>query len=213
MHLVQKTKPDSRGSSPAMTVCFEDPCGPSHVRIVRSIAALRHHPIDILRRVLDVAGFAMHAVLRVDLKAKPSALVHHLINASGAIALRRLRIDRKRVADRNRAVLELQVNRLVLFVIGAGESQIGQAVEGYDAVGFGIIDRLEFRGWPRAFRIVLAVAQGSEERYAEEFVHPHIEPAESEAAGKTELRPQRLHVSDLPQIVIDPGILDRGYVI
>jgi alkylation response protein AidB-like acyl-CoA dehydrogenase len=33
-------------------------------------AALRHHPVDVLGRVLDVAGLAVHAVLRVDLQAR-----------------------------------------------------------------------------------------------------------------------------------------------
>src|SRR5688572_18747300 len=35
-----------------------------HARIVRAAAAFRRHPDDVLRRVLDVAGLAMHAVLR-----------------------------------------------------------------------------------------------------------------------------------------------------
>src|SRR5262245_24092471 len=41
----------------------------SHVRIVRSAAALGSDPDDILRRILDVAGLAVHAVLRVDLQS------------------------------------------------------------------------------------------------------------------------------------------------
>ena len=38
----------------------------SHIRIVRPAAALGRHPGDVLVRVLDVAGFAVDAVLRVD---------------------------------------------------------------------------------------------------------------------------------------------------
>ena len=41
----------------------------SHIRIVRTAAAFRRDPHDVLRRVLDIAGLAMHAVLRVDLQA------------------------------------------------------------------------------------------------------------------------------------------------
>src|SRR6478752_6980329 len=41
----------------------------SHVRIVRPAAAFGRDPDDVLRRVLDIAGLAMHAVLRVDLQA------------------------------------------------------------------------------------------------------------------------------------------------
>ena len=42
----------------------------SHVRIVRPAAALRRDPVDVLRRILDVAGFAVDAVLRVDLEPR-----------------------------------------------------------------------------------------------------------------------------------------------
>src|SRR3546814_19492468 len=41
-----------------------------HVRIIRPTATFRHHPIDIMRRILDVAGLAMDAVLRVDLQTR-----------------------------------------------------------------------------------------------------------------------------------------------
>src|SRR6516225_4013155 len=37
----------------------------SHIRIVGSAASLRYDPIDILLRILDVAGFTMNAILRV----------------------------------------------------------------------------------------------------------------------------------------------------
>ncbi len=40
----------------------------SHVRIVRAAAAFGRHPMDVLPRVLDVAGLAVHAVRRVDLQ-------------------------------------------------------------------------------------------------------------------------------------------------
>src|SRR3546814_8214432 len=43
-----------------------------HGRIIRPTATFRHHPIDILRRILDVAGLAMDAVLRVDLQTRRS---------------------------------------------------------------------------------------------------------------------------------------------
>ena len=38
----------------------------SHVRIVRSIAALWRCPVDVLAWVFDVTCFAMHTVLEVD---------------------------------------------------------------------------------------------------------------------------------------------------
>ena len=47
----------------------------SHIGIIRPFAALWHRPVDVLRRILDVAGFAVDAVLGVDLKARRLALL------------------------------------------------------------------------------------------------------------------------------------------
>ena len=51
------------------------PPGHSHPRIIRAAGTFRRHPCDVLRRVLDVAGLAVHAVLRVDLKARLAAIL------------------------------------------------------------------------------------------------------------------------------------------
>jgi hypothetical protein len=40
----------------------------SHIRIIRPAAAFRRHPVNVLGRVLDVAGFAVDAVLSIDLQ-------------------------------------------------------------------------------------------------------------------------------------------------
>src|SRR5205085_10210018 len=59
----------------------------SHVRVVRPAAALRRHPHDVLRRVLDVAGLAVHAVLRVDLQPLVAAVfLDELVHGRGAVA-------------------------------------------------------------------------------------------------------------------------------
>src|SRR5262249_43506970 len=42
----------------------------SHIGIIRSPAAFGHHPVNVLSRVLDVAGFAVDAILGVDLQAR-----------------------------------------------------------------------------------------------------------------------------------------------
>jgi len=41
-----------------------------HIRIVRPAAAFGRDPVDVLVRILDIAGFAVNAVLRVDLEAR-----------------------------------------------------------------------------------------------------------------------------------------------
>src|SRR6478672_11778906 len=48
--------------------------GSSHIDVIGPVSALRRHPSDVLRRVLHVAGFAMDAVLRVDLEPQRLAL-------------------------------------------------------------------------------------------------------------------------------------------
>src|SRR5579885_2161681 len=65
----------------------------SHVRIVRPAAAFRCHPGDVLVRVLYVAGFTVHAVLRIDNKARLAALLYPLIDRGRAIAGRWSGID------------------------------------------------------------------------------------------------------------------------
>jgi hypothetical protein len=61
----------------------------SHVRIGWPFTTLRHDPVDILRWILDVAGLAMHAVLRIDLQARVVAafVAQDFINAGRAEAL------------------------------------------------------------------------------------------------------------------------------
>ena len=43
--------------------------GHLHVGIIWASPAFRRDPYDVLGRILDVAGFAMHTVLRVDHQA------------------------------------------------------------------------------------------------------------------------------------------------
>ena len=57
-----------------------------HARVIRPAAALRRDPHDVLRRVFDVAGFAMHAVLRIDLQALGVVgVLHELVDAGWAV--------------------------------------------------------------------------------------------------------------------------------
>src|ERR1039457_60224 len=53
---------------------------PSHVLIIRPAAALGRNPGDVLIRVLDVAGFAVDAILRVDDKFRRTRLLNPFID-------------------------------------------------------------------------------------------------------------------------------------
>src|SRR2546423_3699145 len=87
-----------------------------HVRIIGTAAAFGRYPGDVLRGILDVAGFAMNAVLRVDLESGAVRLLDDLVNAGGTVSLRRFRIFRQIDADGNGRILQHKVNRLVLLV-------------------------------------------------------------------------------------------------
>ena len=66
-----------------------------HCTVGGSSTTFRSNPGDVLARVLDVTGFAMDAVLRIDLEFLCIAFARDLINAGRAIALGRLSPDRQ----------------------------------------------------------------------------------------------------------------------
>src|ERR1700676_5241343 len=53
--------------------------------VTGSTAALGRHPVDVLRRILDVAGLAVHAVLRVDPQLRLAGEFLDLIHARRTI--------------------------------------------------------------------------------------------------------------------------------
>ncbi len=57
-----------------------------HPAVIRPARAFGANPSDVLRRVFDVAGFAVHAVCRVDLQARAAVFFDDFIHASRTIA-------------------------------------------------------------------------------------------------------------------------------
>src|SRR4051794_7431196 len=91
-----------------------------HPAVVRAAAALGRYPGDVLRRILDVAGLAVHAVLRVHAKlGRTAGTGDNLVYAGGAIALRRLVVERQVAFDRHERIGELEMARLVFVVCRA----------------------------------------------------------------------------------------------
>src|SRR6266702_2274950 len=70
--------PVVRDGAPA-TLCL-------HVRIIGAATALGWNPGDVLVGVFDVASLAVDAVLRVDDKARRTALLHPFVDPGWAIA-------------------------------------------------------------------------------------------------------------------------------
>ena len=89
-----------------------------HIRVSRPTRAFRRDPRDVLRRILDVTGLAVHAVLGVDLEALGAVFLgDHFIHASRAVTLRRFIVERQVGADRDARVFQLQVARLLFFMV------------------------------------------------------------------------------------------------
>src|SRR3954468_15407707 len=96
-------------------------CPRLHRLVVRAAAALRGNPGDVAVGVLHVAGFAVDAVLGVDLVARTCALLDPLVDASRAIAVRGTSEDIVLGRLLEIHVGNLEMNRLVLLMIGVGQ--------------------------------------------------------------------------------------------
>src|SRR3954454_6446186 len=86
-----------------------------HIGIFWSPTPLRGLPGDVAVGILDVASFAVDAVLRVDHKARLPTLLHPLINTGRAVARRRPGVDVMLRCLLERHVADPQVRRLVLL--------------------------------------------------------------------------------------------------
>ena len=97
-----------------------------HSNVVRAGAAFGRDPGDVAGRILDVAGFAVDAVLGVDAELPGAAGVDDFVNPGRAIARRRLgAIGRLGPAERDGWIGEPQVDGLVLIMGNVGEENRG----------------------------------------------------------------------------------------
>src|SRR4051794_17706886 len=92
-----------------------------HIDVVRPAAALGRDPVDVLVRVFDIACFAMNAVLGVDLVSPAARVLDPLVNPRRAVALRRSAIDVVLGPLLQLHVLDLEVARLILLMVGVGQ--------------------------------------------------------------------------------------------
>src|SRR5262249_33054542 len=187
----------------ACRACCRPPS--SHVPIVRTAAALGGDPDDVLRRVLDVAGLAVDAVLRVDLQPRLRLEVDELVDAGRAIAALRAAIDLKICFYRNRSILELQVRRLVFVVGGVGEGEGGQAVGGEHPGGLGILNRLRLRLLDQGFVIGVIVL----ERPGRPSAEQDLVDADHHGAEVEALRHPRLEIARLVELLVEPARAKR----
>src|SRR5213594_3362896 len=117
-----------------------------HVWVIRSASALWRDPNDVLGRVLDIAGLAVDAVLRVDLKTVGAVVVfHEFVHARRTVAAFKACVFREVQGDGDGRVLENQVAGLVLLVVRIGDEYRGEAIECELSIGLRIVDGLALR--------------------------------------------------------------------
>src|SRR5262249_9744711 len=90
----------------------------SHVLIIWSTTPFGRDPGDVAVWILDVAGFAMDAVLRVDHEGWITALLHPFIDTRRTVALRGAGIDVVLGRLLQRHLGDLQMNGLVVLMVG-----------------------------------------------------------------------------------------------
>src|SRR5882672_2489991 len=180
-----------------------------HVRVVRSASALWRDPNDVLGRVLDVAGLAVDAVLRVDLETVGAVIVvDEFVHARRTVAAFRACVFREVQGDGDGRVLENQVAGLVLLVIGIGDEYRGEAIEREFSVGLRIVDGLALRGGPEAFVVGVAVVQRPGKFSAEQG----LLDSDHHGPGVESLGHPLLEVARAVQLVEEPRFLERRAV-
>src|SRR6266850_4081467 len=92
-----------------------------HGLVIGTASALGRNPGNVAVRVLHVTGFAVNAILGVDLEARTRCLLDPFIDAGRAIAVGRTGIDVVLGCLLQIHIGDLEMNRLVFLVIGVGQ--------------------------------------------------------------------------------------------
>ncbi|VAY89696.1 conserved hypothetical protein [mine drainage metagenome] len=181
-----------------------------HAHVVRPAATFGRDPDDVLRRVLDVAGLAVHAVLRVDLQlVTPVRALDELVHARRAIALLGTGVAREIHLHRHRDIFQREVRRLVFLVVGVADEHRGEAVERELAVGLGVVDARH--GFGRLQRSVIGrLAMDGPGHAALE--QPLLDAGHQRADHAALLEPL-LEIARALQFGVQPGLLESTRVI
>lgn len=180
------------------------------VRVLGSTATLWHGPVNVLARILDIAGLAVNAVLRVDLEALGASgsrfIINKLVHTGRAETTLRTIIDLQVALNRYILVLEAQVDGLVLGVVGACPRNRGQQIKGNNAVGFWVINLLGIGGNTETLVVGCGVVEGPGGSALEENgVDTRVENSSKVAERGVETGSA---VTDLLQLLPDPAVLD-----
>jgi len=119
-------------------------------RILWTLSTLRCLPIDILSWDFDVAGFAVDAILCVDLKAYADVfgvVFDVFVDGGGAEAVFYALVGWVVGLCVFVPIFDLEMHGLVFFVVCSGSRDTGQDVEGDFTVWFWVFDFLVFVCW------------------------------------------------------------------
>ena len=152
----------------------------------------------------------MDAVLRIDLILRGAVGVFQpFINARRAIARGRSGEDLQLADFLQLEVAHLQVNRLVLGMVGKRLRHRAQPVEADHIVRLGIGNRLVQVG-PTGFRGIAAVLHCERQTDPEVF-EPQVGPGQQSSQGAAELGDDRLEIAHHAQFLFHPaGFVDFG---
>src|SRR5438094_354302 len=109
----------------------------SHPIVIRPTATLRRNPGDDPIRVMNVAGFAVHAVRWIQADALSVGLggiINHFVNIRWAEVLARAAELFNAALIANVGVLDDQMRGLIFFMLRAGIIKVGELVEGELAI-------------------------------------------------------------------------------
>mmetsp|Transcript_7227 Transcript_7227/g.19678 ORF Transcript_7227/g.19678 Transcript_7227/m.19678 type:complete len:426 (+) Transcript_7227:166-1443(+) len=176
----------------------------SHTLVSGTSATLRHDPVDVLRRALDVARLAVDAVLCVDLQPLVTRLcVHVLVHTRRAEPLLRAVEHGEVASDGYRVIAEREVWWLVVVVGGVGEGHGGEHVKGDLAIGLGVVDGRALARGLEARRVRAVMGEGEGLHAVEEVLeHTCVDEHAIEAQGRVE---GWAHVAHGLELLVDPG--------
>src|SRR5207249_1026802 len=183
----------------------------SHPIVIRPTATLRRNPGDDLIRVMNVAGFAVHAVRWIQADALSVGLrgvINHFINIRWTEVLARAAKFFNAALIANVSVLNDQVCGLIFFMLRTRVIKIGELVEGELAVAFGVAEQMSFvaavSGEHR--QLLHTLISGSRRipvahsASASELLQASVQHSSPKAVLEA-----LMEVANLPQLIFDPA--------
>jgi hypothetical protein len=116
-----------------------------HVLVIGAAAAFGRDPVNDLVRILDVTGFAMDTIGRIDLQLSAVTLSDHFINLCRAEPRARIIVFLGAAGGADFRFENFQVDRLILIMFRCGKIDLGKPVARRQvtihpfAVGWGVI--------------------------------------------------------------------------